>query len=59
MEQLFYWFEKVVKKINKRVVCFFVGHKSVISKCPFTLKVYDVCDRCNGTVIVGSWNPNE
>lgn len=50
---------KVVNKINKVVICKIVGHKSRISKCPFTLTVYDVCDRCKGTVTLGKWDPNE
>jgi hypothetical protein len=52
-------FVKGAKKINKIFICKIFGHKSRISKCPYTLNVYDVCDRCEGTVIIGSWNPSE
>jgi len=50
---------KGVRKIRDILICKLFGHKSRISKCPYTLNVYDICDRCQGTVIVGSWDPNE
>jgi len=45
--------------MNSRIVCFVLGHKKRISKCPYTLNVYDVCDRCGGTLVIGKWNPDE
>lgn len=32
--------------MNKKIFCIFIKHKIVETKCPYTMKTYQLCERC-------------